>query len=72
MLIVSRSYQFDYFCGWRYLFSPVYRQHVRQKWGGNMVLKSMFIVGSLVSITFTTAAGVLLARLVLHLMTTGI
>lgn len=63
------SYQFDCFCGWRYLFSANYRDLVKQKWGKNLMLQSVCLVGGFVSILVTSAAVVLLIQLAWFLIT---
>jgi cytosine/uracil/thiamine/allantoin permease len=65
-------YQIDYFSGWRYLFSSRYRDQVKQKWGKNLILKSMFLIGSVIGILLTSAAAVLLVQLVWFLITSEI
>jgi hypothetical protein len=56
------SYQIDFFCGWRYLFSKDYRAQVRQKWLKNPILQILYLIGSLLSILFTSAIAVFLIR----------
>ncbi len=60
MTMYTRSYQFDYFCGWRYLFSAKFRQQVKQKWGSNIALRSLFLIGGFASILLTLSAAVLI------------
>jgi hypothetical protein len=60
MTIYQRSYQIDYFYGWRYLLSAKFRNQVRQKWGNSRFLKSMSLIGSFTSILLTSAATILL------------
>lgn len=72
MIYYDRSYQFDYLCGWRYLFSAKFRAQARQKWGGNIVMRSLFLIGSFTSILLTSAAAVLLLQLIWYLGTSGI
>lgn len=71
-MALSRSYQIDYFCGWRYLFSANYRNHAKQKWGNNLLLKSLFLVANIFSILLTSAATVLLIQLVWFVITNDI
>ena len=60
MTMYQRSYQIDYFYGWRYLLSPNFRSRVKQKWGNNRLLQSLSLIGSFTSILLTSAASVLL------------
>ena len=60
MTMHTRSYQIDYFCGWRYLFSAKFRQHVKQKWGSNVLLRSLFFIGGFTGILLSVTASVLL------------
>jgi hypothetical protein len=66
------SYQIDFFCGWRYLFSVKYREYVKQRWGGNLFLQCLFLTGSLLSILFTSAIVVFLIRQVWVMVTSDI
>ena len=68
-MILGRSYQIDYFSGWRYLFSENYRDHVKQKWGKNLIHKSLCLAGSFIGMLLTTAAAILIIQLVWFLMT---
>ena len=63
----ERSYQIDYFCGWRYLFSAKFRDQVKQKWGNNLMLRSLFLIGSFTGILLTSAAAILLIMAIWHL-----
>ena len=63
----ERSYQIDYFCGWRYLFSAKFRDQVKQKWGNNLMLRSLFLIGSFTGILLTSAAAILLIMSIWHL-----
>ena len=56
----ERSYQIDYFCGWRYLFSAKFRDQIKKKWGNNFTLRSLFLIGSFTGILLTSAATILL------------
>jgi hypothetical protein len=64
----QRSYQIDYFCGWRYLLSPKFRNQARAKWGRNLLLRSLFLLGGFSSILITSTATVLLAMAVWNLL----
>lgn len=50
----GRSYQIDYFCGWRYIFSPAFRKKVHQKWGSNPFTRIICIFGGFFGIVFTS------------------
>jgi hypothetical protein len=63
----ERSYQIDYFCGWRYLFSAKFRDRVKQKWGNNLMLRSLFLIGSFTGMLLTSAAAILLIMAIWHL-----
>ncbi len=60
MTLHTRNYQIDYFFGWRYLFSAKFRQQVKQKWGSNFMLRSLFFIGGFTGILLTLTAVVLL------------
>jgi dolichol kinase len=64
----QRSYQIDYFYGWRYLFSPEFRDQARKKTGKSLMLHSMFMVGGFISILLSSAALVLVAMAVVELV----
>lgn len=66
------NYQIDFFSGWRYLYSANYREQVKQKWGNNLVLKSLFLIGSFTGILLTSASAVLLVQLIWFVMTSNI
>lgn len=68
MALLQRSYQIDYFCGWRYLLSEKFRNQVRAKWMQNPLQKSLFMIGGFTSIVLTSAATILLAMTVLYLI----
>ena len=59
MINYSNSYRFDYFCGWRYLVSPAFREMLRAKWGRTPVTRLLCYAGVLFSLLVTTGAGVL-------------
>jgi hypothetical protein len=63
------NYQIDFFCGWRYLFSAIYKDQVKQKWGKNRVLYGLFLFGSFLSILLTSTIAVLLIQYVWFLIT---
>jgi hypothetical protein len=50
----GRSYQIDYFCGWRYIFSPSFRRQVHKKWSANPFTRLMCVVGGCFGIIFTS------------------
>ena len=56
----QRSYQIDYFYGWRYLLSAKFRNRVKQKWGNSHLLQSLSLIGGFTSILLTSIASVLL------------
>jgi len=60
MTLHTRSYQIDYFFGWRYLFSAKFRQQVKQKWGSNLMLRSLFFIGGFTGILLSLTAVVIL------------
>ena len=63
-----RSYQIDYFCGWRYLLSPSFRAQVRAKWGDNKFHRGLCLIGGFSSILITSTGAVLLAMAVWNLL----
>lgn len=65
-------YQIDFFCGWRYLFSANYREHVKQNWGSNRILQGLYLIGCLIGIIITSYVAVLLIQLIWFLMTSDI
>jgi uncharacterized membrane protein YoaK (UPF0700 family) len=67
MTLYERYYQIDYFSGWRYLFSEKFRKQSKRKWGRNRLLKSLFIIGSLIGMLLTSAAAVLLLQFSLYM-----
>jgi hypothetical protein len=64
----QRSYQIDYFCGWRYLLSPEFREQARKKWGRNLFLRCLFTLGSIASILLTSIAGIMVLLAILELI----
>lgn len=68
MALYQRSYQIDYFCGWRYLLSEKFRNHVRSKWMRNPLQKALCMIGGFTSIALTTAAAILLTMAVWNLI----
>ena len=60
MTLHTRSYQIDYFFGWRYLCSAKFRRQVKQKWGSNVLLRSLFFIGGFTGILLSVTASVLL------------
>jgi hypothetical protein len=51
----GRSYQIDYFCGWRYLLSPAFRKRVHRKWNTNSFTRLACIIGGCFGMIFTSA-----------------
>lgn len=51
----GRNYQIDYFCGWRYIFSPSFRRKVHQKWNANPFTRMACIFGGFFGMVFTSA-----------------
>jgi hypothetical protein len=51
----GRGYQIDFFCGWRYLFSPTFRKRVHQKWDSNLFTRLACIFGGFFGMIFTSA-----------------
>lgn len=68
MSVYQRSYQIDYFCGWRYVLSPSFRDQVRLKWGSNLIQRSLWMVGAVTSIMLTSAGAILLAMMIWYLI----
>lgn len=60
MTLYTRSYQIDCICGWRYLFSAKLRHQVKQKWGSNLMLRSLYFIGGFTSILLSLTGVVLL------------
>jgi len=58
----GRSYQIDYFCGWRYLLSPSFRKLVHRKWNTGLFTRMACIFGGFFGIVFTSTL-ILLALL---------
>jgi len=68
MTMYQRSYQIDYFYGWRYLLSPKFRSRVKQKWENNWLLQTLSLIGGFTSILLTSAASVLLIVGIWHMV----
>ena len=68
MSVYQRSYQIDYFCGWRYILSPKFRNQVKLKWGSNLIQRSLCIFGALTSIVLTSTGAILLAMTIWYLI----
>ena len=60
MLHQTRNYQINYFCGWQYIFSKTFRSQVHQKWGGNLWLQSLCIIGAIGGMVISLAVFVFL------------
>jgi len=45
----NRTYQIDYFYGWRYVFSAEFRSQVKLKWKNNWLFRVLSIPGGLMS-----------------------
>ena len=69
MNLQFRSYEFDYFCGWRYLLSPQFRTRVHSKWGGNLWLRLLCITGGLIGMVISSALTVFLLVAAWYLLT---
>lgn len=68
MIYFQRSYQIDYFCGWRYLLSAEFRNKIRLKWGSSLYLRSLCLMGCFASLVITSTAAVLLTMAVWNLV----
>jgi hypothetical protein len=68
MIGYTNSYRFDYFCGWRYLVSPAYRNLMRTRWGKSPWIRALYYAGVLTSLLITTTAAVLILLASWHLM----
>lgn len=55
MYLYRRSYQIDYFCGWRYIFSPAFRVRVHEKWNGNRFARLACVLGGFLGVVLTSA-----------------
>jgi hypothetical protein len=67
----GRSYQIDYFCGWRYIFSPSFRKRVHKKWNGNTFTRLACIFGGFFGVIFTTGLILLALMAGWDLLTSG-
>ncbi len=67
MSVYQRSYQIDYFYGWRYLLSAKFRNRVNQKWEDNRLLQSLSFIGGFTSILLTSTATILLIIAIWHM-----
>lgn len=54
MIRPYRHYQINYFCGWQYIFSPIFRNEVHQKWAGNTWDRSLCVIGGISGMVITT------------------
>jgi hypothetical protein len=68
MIDYTPSYRFDYFCGWRYLISPTFREQMRVRWGKNLWTRALCSAGIFTSLLITTSAAVLALLACWHLM----
>jgi hypothetical protein len=68
MINYSDTYRFDYFCGWRYLTSPAFRNRMRTRWGRSLWLRVLGYVGVFTSLLITTTAAVLALMTAWHLL----
>jgi hypothetical protein len=68
MICYSNSYHFDYFCGWRYLFSPAFRDAMYARWGANRWTRALCFAGVAISLLVTGSAAILAVLAVLHVM----
>ncbi len=68
MIDYMNGYRFDYFCGWRYLFSPAFRAQLRNRWGRSTWLKALCYSGVLISLVVTSTFAVLALLATWHLL----
>jgi len=60
----------DYLCGWRYIISPLYRMKVHQKYRGNLLSSSLFIIGSIVGMLLTSIIFIIVTMSIWQLLMT--
>lgn len=67
----GRSYQIDYFFGWRYLFSSKFRRRVQLTWNTNPFSRIVCIFGGIFGMVFTGALTLLALMATLHLLSSA-
>jgi hypothetical protein len=68
MINYGDSYRFDYFCGWRYLASPAFRNRMRARWGRSPWMRVLGYAAVIASLLITTTAGVFALMAAWHLL----